>query len=122
MRASGLNLPRRTECYRCFPGRVSPEAKQFEILVALTGYRLCLVRRKGYTAHTSAGFDLIILCPILLARNYSTSDRNRGSFALSVCLEHFLAREWTRGSCAQTSGSTFIPQSDGRRKSVSHNR
>jgi RNA polymerase sigma-70 factor (ECF subfamily) len=52
----------------------------------------------------------------LLARNYlSVADRNRGKFRsfLLGSLEHFLAREWTRGHARKRGGGQAILSLDG---------
>src|SRR6266704_7089138 len=64
------------------------------------------VRRKGYDSHPAQDLTQEFFAR-LLARNYlSVADRNRGKFRsfLLGCLEHFLAREWTRAHAQKRGG------------------
>ena len=68
------------------------------------------VRRKGYAAHDAQDLTQEFFAR-LLARNYlSVADRNRGKFRsfLLGCLEHFLAREWTRAHAQKRGGGKLL--------------
>jgi len=68
------------------------------------------LRRKGYAAPDSQDLTQEFFAR-LLARNYlRTADRNKGRFRsfLLGSLEHFLAREWTKGH-AQKRGGGKVP-------------
>ncbi len=68
------------------------------------------LRRKGYTGPDSQDLTQEFFAR-LLARNYlSAADRNKGRFRsfLLGSLEHFLAREWTKGH-AQKRGGGQVP-------------
>jgi DNA-directed RNA polymerase specialized sigma24 family protein len=90
----------------------SPQAKEaLETLCRAYWYPLyAYVRRKGYDAHSAQ--DLIQeFFARLLARNYlSVADRNRGKFRsfLLGSLEHFLAREWTKGHAQKRGGGQTV--------------
>jgi len=86
----------------------SPEANQsLELLCRTYWYPLyAYVRRKGYDAHIAQDLTQDFFAR-LLARNYlSVADRNKGKFRsfLLGCLEHFLAREWTRAHAQKRGG------------------
>ncbi len=86
----------------------STEANQaLEMLCRTYWYPLyAYVRRKGYDAHVAQDLTQEFFAR-LLARNYlSVADRNRGKFRsfLLGCLEHFLAREWTRAHAQKRGG------------------
>ncbi len=86
----------------------SPEAHQaLEILCRTYWYPLyAYVRRKGYDAQAAQDLTQEFFAR-LLARNYlNVADRNRGKFRafLLGCLEHFLAREWTRAHAQKRGG------------------
>jgi RNA polymerase sigma-70 factor (ECF subfamily) len=87
---------------------VSKEANQaLENLCRTYWYPLyAYVRRKGYDAHAAQDLTQEFFAR-LLARNYlSVADRKRGKFRsfLLGCLEHFLAREWTRAHAQKRGG------------------
>ncbi len=87
---------------------ISPEANQsLELLCRTYWYPLyAYVRRKGYDAHIAQDLTQDFFAR-LLARNYlSVADRNKGKFRsfLLGCLEHFLAREWTRAHAQKRGG------------------
>ena len=68
------------------------------------------LRRKGYSAPDSQDLTQEFFAR-LLARNYlSTADRNKGKFRsfLLGSLEHFLAREWTRGQALKRGGGNTL--------------
>jgi len=86
----------------------STEANQaLELLCRTYWYPLyAYVRRKGYDAHVAQDLTQEFFAR-LLARNYlSVADRNKGKFRsfLLGCLEHFLAREWTRPHAQKRGG------------------
>src|SRR5438046_2808923 len=86
----------------------STEANQaLELLCRTYWYPLyAYVRRKGYDAHVAQDLTQEFFAR-LLARNYlNVADRNRGKFRsfLLGCLEHFLAREWTRAQAQKRGG------------------
>ncbi len=86
----------------------STEANQaLELLCRTYWYPLyAYVRRKGYDAHVAQDLTQEFFAR-LLARNYlSVADRNKGKFRsfLLGCLEHFLAREWTRAHAQKRGG------------------
>jgi RNA polymerase sigma-70 factor (ECF subfamily) len=95
----------------------SPQAKKaLETLCRAYWYPLyAYVRRKGYDVHSAQ--DLIQeFFARLLARNYlSVADRNRGKFRsfLLASLEHFLAREWTKGHAQKRGGGQAVLSLDG---------
>jgi RNA polymerase sigma factor (sigma-70 family) len=68
------------------------------------------VRRKGHRPHEAQDLTQDFFSR-LLARNYlSVADRNRGKFRsfLLGALEHFLAREWTKGHAQKRGGGKTI--------------
>jgi DNA-directed RNA polymerase specialized sigma24 family protein len=86
----------------------SPAAKEaLERLCRAYWYPLyAYVRRKGYQSHDADELTQEFFAQ-LLARNYlSVADRNRGRFRsfLLGSLEHFLAREWTKGHAQKRGG------------------
>ncbi len=90
----------------------SPEANRaLETLCRAYWYPLyAYVRRKGYDAHAAQDLTQEFFTR-LLARNYlSVADRNRGKFRsfLLGCLEHFLAREWTRAHAQKRGGGQLL--------------
>src|SRR5206468_1031595 len=87
---------------------ISTDANQaLELLCRTYWYPLyAYVRRKGYDAHAAQDLTQEFFAR-LLARNYlSVADRNKGKFRsfLLGCLEHFLAREWTRAHAQKRGG------------------
>jgi RNA polymerase sigma-70 factor (ECF subfamily) len=91
---------------------VSKEANQaLEILCRSYWYPLyAYVRRKGYGPHAAQDLTQEFFAR-LLARNYlSVADRNKGKFRsfLLGCLEHFLAREWTRAHAQKRGGGQAL--------------
>jgi RNA polymerase sigma-70 factor (ECF subfamily) len=91
---------------------VSNEANlALEILCRTYWYPLyAYVRRKGYDAHVAQDLTQEFFAR-LLARNYlSVADRNRGKFRsfLLSCLEHFLAREWTKAHAQKRGGGQTL--------------
>src|SRR5436309_15323978 len=90
----------------------SPQAHQaLEALCRAYWYPLyAYVRRKGYDAHVAQDLTQEFFAR-LLARNYlSVADRNRGKFRafLLGCLEHFLARKWTRAHAQKRGGGQLL--------------
>lgn len=90
----------------------SKEANQaLEILCRTYWYPLyAYVRRKGYDPHAAQDLTQEFFAR-LLARNYlSVVDRNKGKFRsfLLGCLEHFLAREWTRAHAQKRGGGQTL--------------
>ena len=86
----------------------SPESNQaLELLCRTYWYPLyAYVRRKSYSADDARDLTQEFFAR-LLARNYlSVADRNKGKFRsfLLGCLEHFLAREWTRAHAQKRGG------------------
>jgi RNA polymerase sigma-70 factor (ECF subfamily) len=86
----------------------SPQAKEaLEKLCCTYWYPLyAYVRRKGHQPHDAHDLTQEFFAR-LLARNYlSVADRNRGRFRsfLLGSLEHFLAREWTKGHAQKRGG------------------
>jgi RNA polymerase sigma-70 factor (ECF subfamily) len=95
----------------------SPHAKEaLEKLCRTYWYPLyAYVRRKGYQPHDAHDLTQEFFAR-LLARNYlSVTDRNRGKFRsfLLGSLEHFLAREWTKGHAQKRGGGQAVLSLDG---------
>jgi RNA polymerase sigma-70 factor (ECF subfamily) len=95
----------------------SPHAKEaLEKLCRTYWYPLyAYVRRKGYQPHDAHDLTQEFFAR-LLARNYlSVADRNRGKFRsfLLGSLEHFLAREWTKGHAQKRGGGHAVLSLDG---------
>jgi RNA polymerase sigma-70 factor (ECF subfamily) len=95
----------------------SPHAKEaLEKLCHTYWYPLyAYVRRKGYQPHDAHDLTQEFFAR-LLARNYlSVADRNRGKFRsfLLGSLEHFLAREWTKGHAQKRGGGQAVLSLDG---------
>ena len=91
----------------------SPQAREaLEKLCRTYWYPLyAYVRRKGFQAHDAQDLTQEFFAR-LLARNYlSVADRNRGKFRsfLLGSLEHFLAREWTKGRAQKRGGGQANP-------------
>lgn len=90
----------------------SPQAREhLEKLCGVYWYPLyAYVRRKGYQPHDAHDLTQEFFTR-LLARNYlSVVDRNRGRFRsfLLGTLEHFLAREWTKGHAQKRGGGQTV--------------
>lgn len=90
----------------------SPQAKAaLEKLCQVYWYPLyAYVRRKGYQPEDAKDLTQEFFTR-LLARNYlSVADRNRGKFRsfLLGSLEHFLAREWTKGHAQKRGGGRAV--------------
>lgn len=95
----------------------SPQAREcLEQLCGIYWYPLyAYVRRKGYQPHDAHDLTQEFFAR-LLARNYlSVADRNRGRFRsfLLATLEHFLAREWTKGHAQKRGGGRTVLSRDG---------
>jgi RNA polymerase sigma-70 factor (ECF subfamily) len=95
----------------------SPQAKKaLETLCRAYWYPLyAYVRRKGYQPDDARDLTQEFFAR-LLARNYlSVADRNRGKFRsfLLASLEHFLAREWTKGHAQKRGGGQAVLSLDG---------
>jgi RNA polymerase sigma-70 factor (ECF subfamily) len=95
----------------------SPHAKEaLEKLCRTYWYPLyAYVRRKGHQPHDAHELTQEFFAR-LLAKNYlSVADRNRGKFRsfLLGSLEHFLAREWTKGRAQKRGGGQAVLSLDG---------
>jgi len=90
----------------------SPQAHQaLEVLCRAYWYPLyAYVRRKGYDAHLAQDLTQEFFARLLVRNYLSVADRNRGKFRsfLLGCLEHFLAREWTRAHAQKRGGGQLL--------------